>query len=115
MHRWGVLTDGKGDARGLVAYLGLDPKPHESGSSVHKRAGIFRQGDRAMRSRLYMSALGGIKGKNSPLAVFYQRLVGRGKPKKLALVASARKILVWSWAVFRSNTPFDTARFEHNR
>ena len=115
MHRWGVLTDGEGDARGLVAYLGLDPKPHESGSSVHKRAGISRQGDRPMRSRLYMSALGGIKGKNSPLAVFYQRLVGRGKPKKLALVASARKILVWSWAVFRSNTPFDTARFEHNQ
>ena len=112
MHRWDVLTDGEGDASGLVAYLGLDPKPHVSGTSVRKRSGISRQGNRPMRSRLFMSALGGIKGKNSPLTAFYQRLVGRGKPKKLALVAAARKILVWSWAVFRTDTPFDAARFE---
>jgi len=111
MHRWGVLTDGKGDVKGLVAYVGLDPKPHESGSSIRKRAGISRQGNRAMRSRLFMSALGGIKGKNSPLRAFYQRLVGRGKPKKLALVAAERKILIWSWMVFSTNTPFDTTRF----
>ena len=115
MHRWGVLTDGEGDAKGLVAYLGLDPKPHESGTSVRKRSGISRQGNKAMRSRLYMSALGGIKGKNSPLTDFYQRLVGRGKPKKLALVAASRKILVWSWAVFKSDTSFDTARLGYNQ
>ena len=58
-----------------------------------------------------MSALGGIKG-NNPLRIFYKRLVGRGKPKKVALVASARKILVWSWAVFRTNTLFDTTYFQ---
>lgn len=113
MHRWGVLTSYEGDAKGLVAYLGLDPKPHESGASTHKRARISRQGNRPLRSRLYMGALGGIKGKNSPLRAFYKGLVGKGKAKKLALVAAARKILVWCWAVFRSNTPFDTARFEN--
>ena len=113
MHRWGALTSGEGDAKGLVAYLGLDPKPHESGTSVYKRARISRQGNRPLRSRLYMGALGGIKGKNSPLRAFYNRLVGRGKAKKLALVASARKILVWSWAVYKSNTPFDAARFDY--
>ena len=112
MHRWGALTDGEGDTKGLVAYVGLDPKPHESGTSIHKKAGISRQGNRPFRSRLFMSALGGIKGRNSPLTAFYQRLVGRGKPKKLALVAAARKILVWCWAVFRTNTPFDITRFQ---
>jgi len=111
LHRWDALTDGEGDISSLVAYVGLDPKPHESGTSVRKRAGISRQGNRPFRSRLFMSALGGIKGKNSPLTDFYQRLVGRGKPKKLALVAAARKILVWSWVVFRTNTPFDVTRF----
>jgi len=111
MHRWEVLTDGKGDARSLVAYVGLDPKPYESGTSIRRRAGISRQGNRKFRSRLYMSALGGIKG-NNPLRIFYKRLVGRGKPKKVALVASAHKILVWSWAVFRTNTRFDTTRFD---
>lgn len=111
MHRWGILTDGDGEDSGLTAYVGLDPKPHESGTSIRKKPGISRQGNPAFRSRLYMSALGGIKGDN-PLRDFYQRLVGRGKPKKVALVAAARKVLVWSWAIFRTNCPFDNARFE---
>lgn len=113
MCRWWELTNHEGDARGLVAYVGLDPKPHESGTSIRKRAGISRQGNRRLRSRLYMSALGGIKG-NNPLRAFYKRLVGRDKAKKVALVAGARKIVVWSWAVFRNDTPFDTARFENS-
>jgi transposase len=115
MHRWLALTDGEGDMKesmkSLVAYVGLDPKPHESGTSVRKRAGISRQGNRPFRSRLFMTALGGIKGKNSPLTTFYKRLVGRDKPKKVALVAAARKILIWCWAVFRSNIPFDATRY----
>lgn len=111
MHRWKALTDGKGDIKGLVAYVGLDPKPHESGTSVRKRAGISRQGNRPFRSRLYMGALGGVGG-NNPLRTFYKRLVGRGKPKKVALVAAARKILIWSWVVFNTNTPFDATRFD---
>jgi len=111
MHRWRTLTDGEGEASALTAYLGLDPKPHESGTSIRKRAGISRQGNRPLRSRFYMSALGGIKGKNTPLSIFYKRLVGRNKPKKVALVAAARKILIWCWTVFRTNTPFDVTRF----
>ena len=41
---------------------------------------------------------------------FYLRLVGRGKAKKLALLAAARKILVWAWAVFRQQSDFDPSR-----
>lgn len=112
LSRWGILTDGQGNVKGLVAYLGLDPVHYESGSSVHKRAHISRQGNRPLRSRLYVGALGGVGG-NNPLRAFYQRLVGRGKPKKLALIAAARKILVWAWAVFKTNTPFEPNRFNH--
>ena len=96
--------------KSLVAYAGLDPKPHESGTSVRERSGISRQGNRPFRSRLFMSALGGVTG-DSPLSAFCKRLVGRGKAKKLALVAASRKILIWSWAVFVNNTAFDASRF----
>lgn len=96
LHRWMAMTDGKGDLKSLVAYVGLDPKPHESGTSVRKRAGISRQGSRPFRSRLFMSALGGVSG-NSALSDFYKRLVGRGKAKKLALIAASRKILIWKY------------------
>ena len=107
--RWHTLTDGRGQAQGLVAYAGLDPQPRESGLSLHRPARISRLGDRRLRSRLYMGALGAIRGHN-PLRAFYDRLVGRGKAKKLALVAAARKLLVWAWAVFHSGTPFDAAK-----
>ncbi len=60
-----------------------------------------------------MSALGGTRGAN-PLRHFYLRLVERGKAKMVALIAAARKILVWAWAIFRSGTPFDPTRI-HRR
>jgi transposase len=107
--RWEALTDGQGQAKGLVAFTGLDPQTYRSGTSVHKPARISRMGNRSVRSLLYMGALGGVSGHN-PLRDFYQRLVGRGKAKKLALVAGARKILTWAWAVFRTNTAFDPQR-----
>jgi transposase len=111
MIRWHTWTDGQGAAKGLVAYVGLDPQPYESGTSVRKRATISRMGNRVMRRKLFMAALGGVRGNNA-LKHFYRRLVGRGKPKMLALVAAARKVLVWAWAVFRTQTAFDPARHE---
>ncbi len=111
MHRFGELTDFKGTSKAITAYFGLDPKPYESGTSVRKRAGISRQGNTEVRHFLYMGALGGVGG-NNPLRSFYKSLVGRGKPKKLALVAAARKILIWCWAVFRQGKPFDATRHQ---
>jgi transposase len=99
LFQWHNLTSGEGEAAGLVAYIGLDPQPYESGRSVRKHAGISKMGDNEVRRLLYMGALGGVRG-NNPLKPFYQRLVGRGKAKKVALVAAARKILVWAWTLF---------------
>jgi transposase len=103
--RWETLTQGVGTAKSLVAFVGLDPSTYESGTSVRGRRSISRQGDRRLRSLLYMSALGAIKGKNGQQQ-FYRGLVGRGKAKKAALVAASRKILVWAWAVHRDQTEF---------
>ena len=109
LYRWQVLTNGQGSAKGLTAYVGLDPQPYESGTSVHKPATISRMGDTVLRRKLYMGALGGIRGQN-PLRAFYQRLVGRGKKKRVALVAAERKLLVWAWKVFQTETDFDPAK-----
>lgn len=110
--RWEVLTAGQGTARGIAAYVGLDPATYESGTSVWKAAHISKMGDRVMRKRLYMGAVGGVRGKNV-LRAFYEGLVGRGKKKKLAMVAAARKLVVWAWKVYQTRTTFDASRFEH--
>ncbi len=103
LFQWYNLTSSKGDAAGLVAYIGLAPQHYESGRSVRRHPGISKMGDNEMRRLLYMGALGAgalwARG-NNPLKPFYQRLVGRGKAKKVALVAAARKILVWAWTIF---------------
>ena len=109
-YRWRARTAGRGTPKGLVAFAGLDPQPYDSGRSVHKRATISKMGDRSVRHYLYMGALGGVRGKNA-LRSFYNRLVSRGKAKRLALVAAAHKILIWAWAVFSQDVDFDPSRF----
>lgn len=108
-YRFDAYTRGQGTVKQIVAFLGLDPQPRESGKSK-RRALISRQGNARLRALLYCGALGGVRGHN-PLRTFYQRLVADGKAKKLALVACARKVLTWVWALFTTNTPFDAARY----
>ena len=107
--RWRALTNNQGSAKGLTAYVGLDPVAYRSGTSVCRRSHISRQGNAIYRRLLFLGALGGVRGQN-PLRTFYQRLVQRKKPKMVALVATARKLLVWAWAVFRDKTQFDPQR-----
>lgn len=108
LFQWQNLTSGQGDAKGLTAFVGLDPQPYESGRSVRKQPGISKMGDNEIRRLLYMGALGGVRGQN-PLKPFYDRLVGRGKAKKVALVAAARKILTWAWTIFSRQIEWDPA------
>lgn len=109
LSNWQRHTDYVGGKKQLTAFVGLDPQPFESGARVYKRPTISKKGDSLIRNKLYMGALGGVRG-NNPLRDFYQRLVGRGKSKRLSLVAAARKILVWAWAVFNSQQVFDSAK-----
>ncbi len=108
LSRWQTMTDGQGSGKALTAYVGLDPRTEQSGQRQYRR-GISKQGDPEIRRVLFMAVLGGIRGQNG-LREFYDRLVARGKPKKVALIAAARKLLTWAWAVFRSGQPFDAAR-----
>jgi transposase len=111
LYRWQVLTGGKGDAKGLTAFVGLDPTVHESGKSVRGPRTISRMGMAQVRRLLFMGALGGVRGKgNNPLRDFHQRLIAAHKPKVVAYVAAARKILCWAWAVFQHQTTFDPAK-----
>jgi len=108
-HRFYAYTRGQGQSKQIVAYVGLDPQPHESGKS-RRRTTISRQGNSHLRSQLYAAVLGGVRG-NNPLRAWYLHLQARGKAKKLALVACSRKVLTWVWAMFLSNMPFDPSRF----
>ncbi|MGQ9682615.1 MAG: transposase [Anaerolineae bacterium] len=114
LHRYSALTNNQWTGKGVTACAGLDPVHHQSGTSLHKRSLISKQGDTRARSVLFMGAFGGVRG-NNPLRAPYQNLVQRGKRKRVALVAPARKLLVWAWAVYRSQQAFDQERAQARR
>ncbi len=60
-----------------------------------------------------MAALGGVRGRNA-LRMFYERLVGRGKKKMVALIAAARKLVIWAWKVFQTQTDFDPTKVQRS-
>jgi transposase len=82
---------GELNRRQAAALAGLAPFNRDSGAARGKRA-IFG-GRRAVRCGLYMAAL--VASRHNPvLAQFYQRLRLAGKPPKLALTATMRKLLI---------------------
>lgn len=92
-------------ARSLVAFAGLTPMIHESGKGSRYTA-ISRMGSSHLRRWLYMPALAAIR-LNEPLKAFYQRLVAKGKAKKVAVVAVMAKLLKLVYGVLKHNEPFD--------
>lgn len=75
----------------IAALVGLAPFNHDSGKQRGKRR-IFG-GRTSVRSVLYMATLSAIRH-NPVIKAFYQRLVTKGKLKKVALTACMRKLLV---------------------
>lgn len=80
-------------ARQVVAYAGLDPAPHESGTSVRGTGHVSKTGNARLRQAAYMAAVTAARC-NPPFKRFYDGLLARGKRKRAALVAVARKLLV---------------------
>lgn len=89
-----------------VAFAGLAPRLHQSGSSVRGQRGTGRGGHAALRRALYMAA-GAALQHNPPVRAVYLRLVARGKLKNVARVAAARKLLILAWTLVVKQRTFD--------
>jgi transposase len=90
----------------IAALAGLAPFTRQSGKWKGKS---FIGGGRApVRAMLFMGAL--VAKKHNPaLKAFFDRLVAAGKPKMLAVIAVARKLLTILNAIIRDNRPWQTA------
>jgi len=92
--------------RQTASLAGLAPWTRQSGQW---RGRSFTGGGRAsVRTVLFMAAMVARRC-NPVLKAFYQRLVNAGKPKMLALIAVARKLLTILNALLRDKTPWQTA------
>jgi transposase len=90
----------------IAALVGLAPFTRQSGGW---RGRSFIGGGRLpVRSAMYMGAL--VASRHNPvLKAFFDRLIAAGKPKMLALIAVARKLLTILNAILRDNRPWQTA------
>jgi transposase len=93
----------------LVAYAGLNPSHHRSGTSIDRPTRISKIGNATLRSALYMPALSAMRF-NPAVAALVARLkeAGRLTPKQI-VVAAMRKLLVICFGVLKTGKPFDPA------
>jgi len=86
----------------IVALVGVAPFTRQSGQW---RGKSFIGGNRAsVRRALFMGAIAGRY--NPVLKAFFEHLVAAGKPKKVAIIAVARKLLTILNAIVRDGTPW---------
>lgn len=92
--------------RQIASLAGLAPFVRQSGR--WKGRSKIGGGRTALRAALYMAALSAIRC-NPQLKSFYRHLLSAGKPKMVALIAVARKLLTILNAMLRDQKPWQPA------
>lgn len=87
--------------RKISALVGIAPFNHDSGTLRGSRT--VYGGRAAVRHTLYMATLTAVRF-NPPIKGFYERLLAQDKPKKVALTACMRKLLVTLNAIVKHQT-----------
>ncbi len=104
-----VLTDGFDrftSASELCSYSGLTPIIRQSGTSVKGRSRISKMGNKKLRNLLFMCSFTACKN-NKACKALYDRIVAKGKSKKLALIAVCNKLLKQAFAIAKSGLIYD--------
>ena len=90
----------------MVAFVGLNPKHRQSGTSVRGAGRISKTGDSELRKSFYMPAITSIKY-NPLIKALAERLDKAGKPKMVIVIAAMRKLLHIIYGVLKNKTLFN--------
>jgi len=104
-----VMTDGFNkfeNSKQLCSYAGITPTIRHSGSSVRGKSRISKMGNQKMRNLLFLCSFSACKY-NKGCRAIYERIVSKGKSKKLALIAVSNKLLKQAFAIAKSGLPYD--------
>lgn len=93
------------NAKQLSRFIGICPTIEQSGTSINIRGHINRNGDETLRSMLYVAAWSASQH-NEACRECYQRLRGKGKSGKVAMIAVANKLVRQAFAVVTSNKSY---------
>jgi transposase len=103
---------GQANNKIVAALLGVAPYDDDSGRRRGERH--IKGGRRRTRNVFYMACLGAATQHNPVLKAFYDRLVAKGKEKKVALVACMRKLISILNIMIERRQKWDANRYALN-
>ena len=104
-----VSTNGFRDfesASQVTSFFGLAPNERSSGSSVRGRTRISKIGDPLLRNHLFLCSFTA-SVHNPQCKALYERIVLKGKSKKLALIAVCNKLIKQAYGISKSGLDYD--------
>jgi transposase len=90
----------------VSSYLGLAPNERSSGSSIRGRSRISKTGNGLVRNHLFMCSFTACVH-NTQCKALFDRIVAKGKSKKLALIAVCNKLIKQAFAIAKSGLSYD--------
>jgi transposase len=96
------------NAKQVGAYAGLVPRQYESGSMQHSGR-ISGQGNKLLRALLIEVSWVMLRYNSHMQIIFGQLCHGSKIRRKIAIVAAARRLFVWCWAMLRDGTTWQPA------
>lgn len=96
----------------LVAFAGLDPSTFQTGQFQGDHAHISKRGSPPLRRAVWQAAFAALRH-NPELRVYYQKKRQQGKHHKVALGATARKLLHVVWRLLTDNRLYEERPMPH--
>jgi len=92
----------------VIAFLGMDPRPAESGKHVGVRK-LSKHGDAYARKLLFNAAMSAVRT-SGVWRTLYERERAKGLPSTAALVIVGRKLVRVAFALFKSKATYDESK-----
>lgn len=90
----------------FVSYVGLSPVHRQSGTSVKGKSYISKKGNKMLRNHLFLCSFTA-SIHNAQCKALFDRIVAKGKSKKLALIAVSNKLIRQAFGVLKNRLVFD--------
>ena len=94
------------NSKQVASFIGINPSPKESGSSIRGRGRISKKGNSYLRKQLYMTSLSAMQH-NKSCKEFYERLTSKGKEHKVCRVAVVNKLIKQIFAILKYDRVYD--------
>jgi len=94
------------DSKKLTAFIGLDSRVHQSGTSINGKGYITKRGNKLLRTRLFNATAVAVIHPPNIFHDFFEKKRSEGKPYRVALIATMHKMVHVIYAVWIRGTPF---------